>query len=132
MDKKELGMARGVPNKYCRRKDRKGCAMKKILGIVVLFAFIFSSCATAPNSTSVVNHKNKNTVTFAVKGFERFGFLDLKASDPTDEEGSGTKEKSSFDIYDLMSGVLVVGGLALGGWGIYKMITDPDSLKTDY
>jgi hypothetical protein len=106
--------------------------MKKILGVIVLFAFIFSSCATAPATASVaapvVNHKNKNTATFAVKGFERFGFLDLKASDPNDDGGKGTEEEKYLGLGYGLIGAALVGGLALAGWGWYtnKLMANPD------
>jgi PBP1b-binding outer membrane lipoprotein LpoB len=102
--------------------------MKKILGVIVLFAFIFSSCATAPVVAPVVNHKNKNTATFAVKGFERFGILDLKASDPTDNGGKGTEEeKPSFSIGEWIITALMIGaGLTALGYGTYLAVTNPD------
>jgi ribosomal protein S6E (S10) len=109
-------------------KDRKGSAMKKILGIVVLFAFIFSSCATAPATVPIANHKNKNTITFAVKGFERFGFLDLKASDPADgEETNPTGKETSIDGSTILAGAALVGIFGLSGWFLYDSVTNPDS-----
>jgi len=103
--------------------------MKKVLGFVVLFAFIFSSCATAPVTDPVAKNGYKPTITFAVKGYERFGFLDLKASESADdgEPGTGSAQQSS-DSSSVAMTIGVLGALGLGGWFAYKYITDPDFL----
>jgi hypothetical protein len=119
-----------MPDKIDGGKDRKGSAMKKILGIGVLFAFIFSSCATAPTTAPIANHKNKNTITFAVKGFERFGFLDLKASDPTDGGGTGMKDTATNETSLDTASIVMISAtlLGVGGWCVYDYVTNPNSV----
>jgi hypothetical protein len=105
--------------------------MNKVLGFVVLFGFIFSSCATVPAiaaaAAPVVNHRYTNTVTYAVKGYERFGFIDLKASESTDDGGAGTGAKQS--SLDLQTILAVVSAVGLGGWLIYSLVINPDSIN---
>jgi len=121
-------------------KDRKGIAMNKVLGLVVLFAFIFSSCATAP----VANQSQKlsaqvrvypfayfnggytNTATLAFKDYSGFRILDAKAAESTEDTKSNTNaEKSSSNNTALF---LQIGlALAIGGYLAYDYFTNPDS-----
>jgi len=112
--------------------------MNKTLGFVVLFAFIFSSCASAP----VINHSQKtseqlrvslfvypqngytNTAVLTVKDNEFQ--IDLKASEPTDGSGAGAKKSSSGNKF--LTFVLALGSVALAGYFIYDYMTNPDSV----
>ena len=121
-------------------KDRKGNTMNKALSFFVLFAFIFSSCATAP----VANHSQKlstqvrvypfinpyigytNTSALAFKDYSSFRILDTKVAEPTEDTKSNAKaEKSSSNNTALFLQIGLV--LALGGYLAYDYFTNPDS-----
>jgi len=114
--------------------------MNKALGFVVLFVFIFSSCATAP----VANHSQKlstqvrvypffnpyvgyaNTSTLAFKDYSSFRILDAKVAEPTeDTKSNANTEKSSSNNTALFLQIGLV--LALGGYLAYDYFTNPDS-----
>jgi len=107
--------------------------MNKVLGFVVLFTFIFSSCASAP----VINHSQKpsvqlrgypffspdngytNSANLTVKDYEYN--LDLKTT--ADEyEGSDTGTKKASSGISTLTIVIVVGIAAVAGYFIYDMI----------
>jgi len=114
--------------------------MNKALSFVVLFAFIFYSCATAP----VVNHSQKlssqvrvypfvnpyigypNTATLAFEDYSSFIILDAKVAEPTeDTKSNANAEKSSSNNTALFLQIGLV--LALGGYLAYDYFTNPDS-----
>jgi len=145
------GEAAGRPqsNRLCGRtpdsgKDRKGNAMKNALGFVVLFAFIFSSCATAP----VVNNSQKfssqvrvypfanfkggftNTQALAFKDYRSFRILDAKAAESNEdiEEANAKKQSSTGEF--LLGTVYLLGaaGLLVGAYLYYdNFVKKPDS-----
>jgi len=115
--------------------------MNKALAFVVLFAFIFSSCATAP----VANHSQKlstqvqvypfinpyigspNTSVLAFKDYSSFKILDAKVAEPTEDTKSDTKAEQSSSGSKVLITVLQIGILAAGGYLIYDYFTNPDS-----
>jgi hypothetical protein len=115
--------------------------MNKALGFVVLFAFIFSSCATAP----VANHSQKlstqvrvypffnpyvgytNTSPLAFKDYSSFKILDAKVAEPTEDIKSNAKAEQSSSGNTVLITVLQIGILAAGGYLLYDYFTNPDS-----
>jgi len=116
--------------------------MNKALGFVVLFAFIFSSCATAP----VANHSQKlssqvrvypfayfdgrytNTATLAFKDYSSFKILGTKAaeSDEDIEEAKAEAAKKASANNDFLFG-LGLTSLIVGGYAVYDYFFNPDS-----
>jgi len=119
---------------------------KPILGFIVLFAFVFSSCATipanVPAAVSVGNPNHKSSRQFQVYPFYypnigyanprtfgvSFRYIDLLAAETIDETkpNTGTAKTSSFS--DMVLTIIVVGGtLGVAGGLVYKYVTNPDS-----
>jgi hypothetical protein len=114
--------------------------MNKALAFVVLFAFIFSSCATAP----VANHSRKfssqvrvypfayfnggytNTATLAFRDYNSFRILGTKAAESTEDiEEAKAAKKSSMESW-LFNGLILVGvtGAIVGTFYLTHLYTD--------
>jgi hypothetical protein len=117
-------------------KDRKGSAMNKALAFVVLFAFIFSSCATAPVVTNSQKFSSQvrvypfayfnggytNTATLAFKDYSSFRILDTKAAESTEDiESAKAAKQSSAGEFLLTTGYLLGAAACIAGaWFIYE------------
>jgi hypothetical protein len=116
--------------------------MNKGLGFIVLFAFLFSSCATAPVEKqsqklsaqvrvyplTYLNGGYTNNSIFALMNNNFFGILDVKASDSTDGSESDVKVEQSSSGSNALITVLQLGVLAVGGYLIYDYFTNPDAI----
>jgi hypothetical protein len=124
-------------------KDRKGCAMNKALAFVILFAFIFSSCATAPVATNSQKFSSQvrvypfaffnggytNTATFAFKDYSSLRILDAKAAESAEDiEEAKTAKKSSAGEFLYSTGLLLgAAGLLVGAYLFYdNFVKKPD------
>lgn len=117
-------------------KDRKGNAMNKALAFVILFAFIFSSCATAPVATNSQKFSSQvrvypfayfnggytNTATFAFKDYSSSRILGTKAAESTEDiEAAKAAKKSSTGEFLYNTGLLLgAAACIVGAWFIYK------------
>ena len=114
--------------------------MKKALVFFILFAFIFSSCATAP----LVNNNREfhtqlriypvfyphngytNTTTLAIRINKPLRILDEKAAELPPAEPKAEAKKSIFS--NPATTVLSLGVMAVGGYLLYDYFTNPDSI----